>query len=271
MPPIAVDTGSSPRYIGTVVSPSWFTDAISPDGDPDNGCHPQEAQALRDYHEGKITIQEAAYAISRPTATSQSTELNCERNKSWNLLIAALEEWPEPESSPIFALLKEMENIPEPAIREEAKHSVTSDPFWKELPDDTDLRRQLREKYIHIAALETRLVDEKIGPISLDWGYECLTDVFERREAIPDIQVLMAAEWLKRLARRIFDGALKQEEDWPFKRDYLNLRKGGNAMTVERWQYWKSRLEKYVREGLPESDSVAMAIQAMNVAEKEQH
>lgn len=42
-------------------------------------------------------------------------------------------------------------------------------------------------------------------------------------------------------------------------------------MTVERWQYWKSRLEKYVREGLPESDSVAMAIQAMNVAEKEQH
>lgn len=94
MPPIAVDTGSSLRYIGTVVSPSWFTDAISPDGDPDNGCHPQEAQALRDYHEGKITVQEAAYGISRPTATSQSTELNCERNKLWNLLIAALEEWP---------------------------------------------------------------------------------------------------------------------------------------------------------------------------------
>ena len=129
----------------------------------------------------------------------------------------------------------------------------------------------MREKYIHIAALEARLVDEIIGPISLDWGYECLTDAFECRKAIPDIQVPMAAEWLKRLARRIFDGALKQEEDWPFNRDYLNLRKGGNAMTVERWQFWKSGLEKYVREGLPQSYSVTMAIQAMDVAEKEQH
>lgn len=280
--------------INKMVSPSWFTDAISPDGDPDNGCHPQEAQALKDYHDGKTTVQEAAYAISRPTATSQSTTLNCERNKLWNLLIAALEEWPEFESSPIFALLKEMENLPEPVICEEAKHSVTSEPFWKELPgfgnmwadvfqwgewrheiedhpDDKNLRHQMREKYIHIAALEARLVDEKIGPIALDWGYECLTDAFERRDVIPDIQFPMAAEWLKRLAKRIYDGALKQEEDWPFKRDYLDLRKGGNAMSVERWQYWKSRLEEYVKEDLPQSDSVAMAIQAMDVAGKEQH
>lgn len=95
----------------------------------------------------------------------------------------------------------------------------------------------MREKYIHIAALEARLVDEIIGPISLDWGYECLTDAFECRKAIPDIQVPMAAEWLKRLAGQIFDGALKQEEDWPFKRDYLDPRKGGIATTVERWQY----------------------------------
>lgn len=213
---------------------------------------------MEDYHDHKINVQEAAYAIPRPTATSQSTALNRERNKLWNLLIAALEEWPESELSPIFALLKEMENLPEPAIREEARHSVTSDPFWKELPgfgnmwvdifqwgewrqeiedhpDDPDLRRQMREKYIHIATLEVRLVDEKIGPISLDWGYECLTDAFERRDVIPDIQFPMAADWLKRFVRRIHDDALREEEDWPFKRNYLDLRKGGDAMSVGIW------------------------------------
>ena len=133
MPSIVVNKTSPARDISTVVSLSWFTDAIFSDGDPDGGCYPQKAQALRDYREGKTTVQEAAYAVSRPTATSHSTELSCERNKFWNLLIAALEEWPESESSPIFALLKEMENLPEPVTREEAKHSVTSGSFWKEL------------------------------------------------------------------------------------------------------------------------------------------
>lgn len=44
----------------------------------------------------------------------------------------------------------------------------------------------------------------------------------------------MVAEELKRLARRICESALRQEEGWPFKRDYLDLRKGGNAVTIER-------------------------------------
>lgn len=42
-------------------------------------------------------------------------------------------------------------------------------------------------------------------------------------------------------------------------------------MSVERWQCWKSRLEQYVREDLPQSDSVAMAIETIHIAEKEQH
>ncbi|BCR88884.1 uncharacterized protein ACHE_50082A [Aspergillus chevalieri] len=239
---------------------------------------PPRSTSLKDYHEHKINVQEAAYAISRLTATSQSTALNHGRNKLRNLLIAALEEWPESELSPIFALLEEMENLPKPAIREEARHSVTTDPFWKQLPgfgnmkvgifqwgewrqeieghpDDPDLQRQMREKYIRIASLEVLLVDEKIGPILLDWGYECLADAFERCDVIPDIQFPMAAEWLKRLARRTHDDALREEEDWPFKRNYLDLRKGDDAMFVERWQYWKSRLE-YAKEDLPENKSI---------------
>lgn len=79
---------------------------------------------------------------------------------------------------------------------------------------------------MHIASLEARLVDERVGSIELNWGYGCLTDVFERKDAVPDIQFPMAAEWPKRLARWIYEGALRQEEGWPFKRHYLDLRKG---------------------------------------------
>ena len=113
-----------------MVPPSWFADAISPGDDPDDGCHQQEAEAREDYHRGTTTLQEAAYAITRPVATSASVELNLERNRLWNLLINVLEEWPQFESSPIFDFLEEIEELSEPIIREEAKHLViTSDPF----------------------------------------------------------------------------------------------------------------------------------------------
>lgn len=276
-----------------MVSSDWFDAAVAVNDDPDDGCHPQEAQALREYHEGKTSAREAAYAITRPVATSMSTTLNLERNRLWNLLITALEEWPTSESSAIFSLLKEIEKLPDPIIRDEAKHSVVmSEPFWDELPgfgnmwadsfqwgewrhqvedhpDDTDVRRHLREKYTHIASMEAHLADEEVGSINLEWGYECLTDALERKDAVPDIQIPMAAEWLKRLARQIYKDSLDEIEDWPFKRDYLDLRKGGNAMSLERWQAWKDQLEKYVQDGLPGSDSVTMGIRAMDEAEAE--
>lgn len=78
-------------------------------------------------------------------------------------------------------------------------------------PDDTGQRRQM-QKYIHITALEARLVDKKNRSISLDWEYECLPDAFECCDVITDIQFPMTVEWLKRLAKRIFDAASKQEE-----------------------------------------------------------
>lgn len=37
-------------------------------------------------------------------------------------------------------------------------------------PEDLDLRRRMREKYMHIASLEARLVDESVGSIELRLG-----------------------------------------------------------------------------------------------------
>lgn len=38
----------------------------------------------------------------------------------------------------------------------------------------------------------------------------------------------------------------------------------GDVMTVERWQWWKDRLEEYVREGFPGADSVRVTVQSMD-------
>lgn len=127
-------------------------------------------------------------------------------------------------------------------------------------------RRELREKYVHVAGLEAAFYDQRIGIIDLNWAYERITDTLERRDAVRDIEVLMAGEWLRSLPHRIYEGALKREVGWPLERD-LDLWTGGDVMTVERWQWWKSRLEEYVREGLPGGDSVWASVEAMNAVE----
>lgn len=87
--------------------------------------------------------------------------------------------------------------------------------------------------------------------IGLNWSYERITDALERSDAVRDIEVPMAAEWLRSLPHRIYEGALKREKAWPLSREDLDLWKGGDVMTVERWQWWRSRLEEYAREELP--------------------
>lgn len=269
-----------------MVSPSWFEAVSSPDNE---GCHPHSAQALKAFHEGKTTTHEAASAITHPMATSPSNHLDVERNGIWSLLISALTDWPRSETPALLQLLKAIQQVPDPAITEEAKWSVEDGPFWDGLPgfghmwaDDFGRReilrlcagqdgngndrRELREKYVHVAGLEAAFCDQRIGGIDLNWGYERITDALERSDAVRDIEVPMAVEWLKSLPHRIYEGALKREEGWPLKRD-LDLWTGGDVMTVERWQWWKSRLEEYVREGLPGRDSVWASVEAINAVE----
>lgn len=61
-----------------MVPPSWFVHAVTPDDDPDDGYHPEEVQALEDYHRVQTSAQEAAYAITRPVVTSASVDVGFE-------------------------------------------------------------------------------------------------------------------------------------------------------------------------------------------------
>jgi hypothetical protein len=47
------------------MSDAWFNEKIAPDGDTEDGCHPDEAQALKYYYHNWTTTTEASQAITR--------------------------------------------------------------------------------------------------------------------------------------------------------------------------------------------------------------
>lgn len=53
------------------MSQAWYDNAIAPDGDPEDGCRPEEAQALRLYLDNRINIVEATRLMTEPTESSE--------------------------------------------------------------------------------------------------------------------------------------------------------------------------------------------------------
>jgi hypothetical protein len=46
---------------------AWFENAVMPDGLPIDGCRPEEAQALKAYLRGEITVDQACLHLTLPT------------------------------------------------------------------------------------------------------------------------------------------------------------------------------------------------------------
>lgn len=59
------------------MSDSWFNEKIAPDGAAEDGCRPDEAQALKDYYNKETTPKEAAQAITRPMKNSKTLAPIC--------------------------------------------------------------------------------------------------------------------------------------------------------------------------------------------------
>lgn len=54
------------------MSDAWFDWVIAPDGVREDGCHPDEAQALKDYYHKRTSAKDAAHAITRPIENSEA-------------------------------------------------------------------------------------------------------------------------------------------------------------------------------------------------------
>ncbi|KAL1962095.1 hypothetical protein VTN77DRAFT_562 [Rasamsonia byssochlamydoides] len=244
-----------------------FEEKLAPEGNVEDGCHPEEAQALQEYDQGKITAEEAAYAITRPIETAE--EPGNHLHRLWGLLTDALVEWPSAKTPALIRLLDEIEKLPEPThltADPRANASLPHGPLWKGLPGfghqwsdehkwgewrnaitrqiDPTERNELRSRIVNIAGIEAQVAIASEGRIlPLDWGYECISDALEYSGAVLDFEIPMAAEWFKVAARRIYEGAVKGERSWAFKKHDLWQ---GEEMSLARWSSWESHLQQVV-------------------------
>jgi len=93
---------------------AWFNERRAPEGAPEDGCHPDEVQGLKDYFHKKTSAKEAAAAITGPIKGSQDPHDTLYR--LWALLVEALIEWPAAQITTLIRLLDSIQDFPEPDL-----------------------------------------------------------------------------------------------------------------------------------------------------------
>ena len=129
------------------MSDSWFASKIAPNGDTNDnegGCDPKEARALKTYLRHKITVSEAARAITRPVSNAANPK--DELHHLWGLIQDAFRELPHEHTAPLIELMQAIEGLPNPAaIPNESEHP--DDGFWKDSPGFGNLWADMYPRY----------------------------------------------------------------------------------------------------------------------------
>ncbi|KAH0035032.1 hypothetical protein KCU78_g2137, partial [Aureobasidium melanogenum] len=92
------------------MSQAWYDNAIAPDGNSEDGCRPEEAQALRLYLDDKIDVAKAARLITAPTEASQDP--GADLPNTWGLLQDALIELPDSQQK-VVRLISNIRDLPD--------------------------------------------------------------------------------------------------------------------------------------------------------------
>ncbi|KAI8941182.1 hypothetical protein NX059_002419 [Plenodomus lindquistii] len=197
------------------MSAEWFSYKLAPGDDVEDGCHPEEAQAMETYLHQKTTATEAAQAITRPIASADNPREDLVR--PWTFIMDALVEIPSEHTQPLIELIQAIESLPEPDFTALEVSKRPSETLWKGLPGfanlwadsyqsgswkknlkDTDgqERDRLRNGHVRKADIEARLCNADLAGIPIDWGYETVANALESRIALLDFEVLAVTEWL---------------------------------------------------------------------------
>lgn len=277
------------------MSDNWVSYKLAPDGDVEDGCHPDEAQALKDYLRQKTTTAEAAQAITRPVITADNPREDLVR--LWAFLMDALLELPREHTEPLMALLQAIEDLPKPEFTA-PESNQPSDKLWKGLPGFGHLwsdsyqsgnwrktaraiegpeRDAIRGKHVRKAEIEARLVTVGLAGIPIDWGYEVVADALESRNAILDLEIPTATEWLVLCSKRFRHDAENNEKSWALKPHITNSANAPSrdlwraptdeVMNLERWSMWKERLRELQVEPGVVKDAAERALDAMHKEE----
>lgn len=272
------------------MSDSWFNEKIAPDGATEDGCHPHEAQALKDYYHQKTNAKEAAQAITRPIEESKDPGANLYR--LWGLLVDALVELPITQIPALIQLLAAIQQLPEPDLTGRLTENTPADGFlWRRLPgfghmwadehkrddwrqtlavSDSTQRAQLRAEHVRKAGIEARLAVADVGGIPLDWGYDCLADALESHSAVLDFEIPAAAEWIAIAGKRLRAGAVDGEESWALERR-RDCGKECKSMNLERWSFWEKRLKELLQQVEATQDAANSAVHDMKALASNSH
>lgn len=253
----------------------WFTFQLMPygDGNTEDGCHPSEAQALDDYLRNKTTAAEAARAITHQITLEDDPYDNLHR--LWGLLMDALLQLPAEHIEPLLALLKAIQELPEPDFSALAWANRPHKKLWEGLPGWGHMwcdmnqasawrdaaaaakgaeRDTLRCEHVRKREIEARMVANGIGGFTIDEGYEAVSDALESSNAVLDFEVPAAEKWFDFCSQQFFRGAEVGEESWGLKR-YNRLGPGdplrdlwgeplNGMMNQDRLNLWSERLRQ---------------------------
>ncbi|KAI5270062.1 hypothetical protein E4T47_06572 [Aureobasidium subglaciale] len=249
---------------------AWFEYAVSPDGITEDGCRPAEAQALKAYLRDEMTIDEATDQITQPTEECNDPQKGLPN--LWGLLQDALIEIPDTQEK-IVALVRAIKKRPDRGSVES-----TSTKFWFNLPSfanqwydgnwwyyqnrwrDHPSEYRSPDKILeitNIARTEALFVVVDIDILGEHlWfeGFSRICDTLEDSKAVLGIEIFVVRSSLHDMCRtpqkhyllhsnREFKeeiGKGKMHISAKHKRD---LWQGEGGTSMERWVFWKQRLQ----------------------------
>ncbi|KAH8658169.1 hypothetical protein BX600DRAFT_500166 [Xylariales sp. PMI_506] len=253
------------------MSDAWFAEKLAPNGDPTDGCHPDEAAVLKTYLAGETTPTQAAVAITGPVTSSNDPSTDLPR--LYTLLADALIELPSATTPQLIDLIRAIESLPPPSAEWYATLPESNRPahglLWRGLPgfghlwadDYPSLRQWLEDgglskpdvaereafliRCVRRAEVEARLAEGDLAGIPIDWGYECVADALERSQAVGVAEVPVACKWIKFAGERFRKGIEKGETSWALgrDRDLWRDKRMRDKMGTERWEFWIQRLK----------------------------
>lgn len=277
------------------MSDAWFSYKLAPDGDVEDGCHPEEAQAMKYYLRQRMTAAEAARAITNPIITADNPREDLAR--LWGFLMDSFVELPIAHTEPLLKLAKAVESLPEPDFAAVDEEKWPSEKLWRGLNGFGHLwadsyqsgcwkdtatascgpeRDALRDTHVRKAEVEARFVMAGLGDITIDWGYEVVADALESSAALLDFEVPAAARWLVICGHRFRQGAEDGEKSWALKSRITkssracspNLWKASSdqIMSLDRWSWWEGRLRELQGKDGVIQDAATTALDAMHKA-----
>lgn len=268
------------------MSQDWYDNAIVPDGDPEDGCRPEEAQALRLYLDDKVDVAEAARLVTKPTEFSEDP--GDDLPNLWGLLQDALIELPNSQQK-VVRLISKIRDLPNFDLDSHDKKRSgpledRSSSLWHDLPSfanqwydgnwwyyQNEWRQKPQlysspDKIVEITNLaraealfaHTDILDDRVRYE----GLSRLCDTLEDNKAVIEIEIHAVREWLLHARDILYDMSqtphmhnrllsnsdirdkIAKHEMHVSVKDERDLWQGSGGSSLERWNFWKQRLQE---------------------------